>query len=305
MQQQNPDSPCPVCLQPARITPFEKSDSIHCPRCQTYSIEILALSRLRAQQASPKQRAVMSGWIAENSPIRLELTDVQRLIALPAPTLVARTERLMRTLVRYTEVPGQSPTLPTPPEPFLIAAACAQDKQELDFYMFHLRERGLVKIAPLLVTVAGVEFVENLERRGRDSDVGFCAMWFNDEVAPLWTNAIEPAIREAGFEPKRIDTVEHNNRIDEEILAWIRRSRFLVADLTRHRQGVYFEAGFAMGLGLPVVWLVREDDAGATHFDNRQYNRIGWTKDTLGEAKRRLLNRIVATIGEGPLVRRA
>jgi hypothetical protein len=43
-----------------------------------------------------------------------------------------------------------------------------------------------------------------------------------------------------------------------------------------HRGGVYFEAGFAMGLGLPVFWTCRQDDLDKLHFDIRQYNCIDW-----------------------------
>jgi hypothetical protein len=39
-----------------------------------------------------------------------------------------------------------------------------------------------------------------------DCSVGFCAMWFSDEVKPLWTGVIEPAIHSAGYEPLRIDS---------------------------------------------------------------------------------------------------
>jgi hypothetical protein len=310
--QQMLDSACPVCAQPAQITHFEESDSIHCPRCQTYRADLIAVSALRNPQISPKQRAVISGWICENTPVKIGPEDIPRLVALRPPTLAARVERLMRALVRYTEFPSEPATLPMPSKPFLTAVASAQNESELDFYIRHLIDRGYIYErlgvpAPFVtpVTSAGFEYVESLERVGRDSAIGFCAMWFNAEVTPVWTEAIEPAITEAGYEPKRIDNVEHNNRIDEEIIAWIRRSRFLVADLTEHRAGVYFEAGFAMGLGLPVVWMVRADQADKTHFDNRQYNHIRWTRDNLGEAKQRLLNRIVATIGEGPTVRGA
>lgn len=46
-----------------------------------------------------------------------------------------------------------------------------------------------------------------------------------------------------------IGSKEHSNKIDDEIIGEIRRSAFIVADFTGHRGGVYFEAGFAMGLG--------------------------------------------------------
>ncbi len=132
-----------------------------------------------------------------------------------------------------------------------------------------------------------------------NSSVGFCAMWFNEDVKPLWINVIEPAIRSAGYEPLRIDSKRHNGKIDDEIMASIRGSRFVVSDFTGSRGGVYYEAGFAHGLDLPVIFMCREGDD--LHFDIRQYNCIFWKADALPDAQERLKNRILATLGQGPL----
>ena len=132
-----------------------------------------------------------------------------------------------------------------------------------------------------------------------NSNIGFCAMWFSEEVKPLWINVIEPAIRSAGYEPLRIDSKQHNGKIDDEIMASIRGSRFVVADFTGSRGGVYYEAGFAHGLDLPVIFMCREGDD--LHFDIRQYNCIFCKADALEDAQARLKNRILATLGQGPL----
>ena len=73
-------------------------------------------------------------------------------------------------------------------------------------------------------------------------------------------------VRAAGYDPLRIDRVEHVAKIDDEIVAQIRRSRFVLADFTGHRGGVYFEAGFALGLNLPVIWTCRQDAVDQLHF---------------------------------------
>jgi nucleoside 2-deoxyribosyltransferase len=134
-----------------------------------------------------------------------------------------------------------------------------------------------------------------------ESAIGFCAMWFADDLKPLWSEALEPAIRAAGYEPKRIDQHEHVNRIDDEIVAMIRRSRFVVADFTGQRGGVYFEAGYALGLGLRVIWLCRQDELDRVHFDTRQYNFLVWKPSEYADLAKRLQNRIEATLGRGPI----
>ena len=146
-----------------------------------------------------------------------------------------------------------------------------------------------------LVTPKGWERIEKLKMPGRDSRQAFVAMWFDKALDEVFENGIKPAIEwDGATRAMRIDLKEHNGKIDDEIVAEIRRSRYLVADFTGNRGGVYFETGFALGLGLPVIWCVRDSDLENVHFDTRQYNHIAYTNSSDLHAK--LLNRIRATI---------
>ena len=161
-------------------------------------------------------------------------------------------------------------------------------------------ELNKVKLSP-----AGYSHIEKLKGSNRDSDQAFVAMWFNESMKGVYEQAIEPAIREAGYIPMRIDRHDHINKIDDEIVAKIRRSRFVVADFTSQsgdqpRGGVYYEAGFAHGLNLPVIFTCREDLIKKIHFDTRQYNHLGWKKAELPKFRTALTQRICATIGDGP-----
>jgi nucleoside 2-deoxyribosyltransferase len=128
-------------------------------------------------------------------------------------------------------------------------------------------------------------------------------MWFDASMSKAYNKGIALGVEDAGYKPIRIDRKDHNNKIDDEIIAEIRRSRFLVADFTQGdagtRGGVYYEAGFAHGLNIPVIFTCREDVIDKVHFDTRQYNHIKWK--TPDELRSRLAQRISATIGDGPL----
>lgn len=150
-----------------------------------------------------------------------------------------------------------------------------------------------------------------LEESGKNlkSDQCFVAMWFNDEMQKTYSDIINPAIeQEAGYKAIKIDNKEHVNYITDEIIKEIRRSKFMIADLTGSRSGVYYEAGFAFGLGLPVIFTCRKDwenniekDCGCTrdgvHFDIKQRNMIFWEEDNPEEFKKALINRIGAVVG--------
>ena len=153
------------------------------------------------------------------------------------------------------------------------------------------------------VTVAGYNHIAEQETN-IDSSQAFVAMWFDDSMAECYENGIEPGIRDAGYKPIRIDRKEHINKIDDEIIAEIRRSRFVVADFTQGpdgaRGGVYYEAGFAHGLDLPVIFTCRQDSVGQLHFDTSHYNHLIWAD--YSELRAKLRNRILAVIGQGPEV---
>lgn len=155
---------------------------------------------------------------------------------------------------------------------------------------------GSTPLVGVTVRATGIERVQELESvsmREKSSHV-FIAMWFDASTYGMFHEGLAPAVRDCGFEPRRIDMKETNNKICDEIIAEIRRSRFVIADFTGQRGGVYYEAGFAQGLGIPVIWTCRKDKVKRLHFDTRQYSHILW--ETPEDLNRQLAARIRATI---------
>ena len=127
-------------------------------------------------------------------------------------------------------------------------------------------------------------------------------MWFDESMESAWEQGIKPAVEDSGYKPLRIDRKEHLNKIDDEIIAEIRRSRFIIADFTHGdegaRGGVYYEAGFAHGLNIPVIFTCRKDALKKVHFDTRQYKHIVWKEPK--DLRHQLEISICAVIGDGP-----
>jgi nucleoside 2-deoxyribosyltransferase len=121
-------------------------------------------------------------------------------------------------------------------------------------------------------------------------------MWFDESMNDYYKDGIKKAIEEAGYTAVRIDLKEFNNKICDELIAEIKRSKFLIADFSGLRSGVFFEAGFAKGLDREVIFTVREADVEKLkeHFDTRQYNHIVY--DSPEDLRKKLYNRIGATI---------
>jgi nucleoside 2-deoxyribosyltransferase len=219
------------------------------------------------------------------------------------PSVSEKLQILLKHLAALSEYPGQRIRFDKTHDYSLL---CAKNKDEAVFYLKTLEEQHLVKVdwaindqTPCDLTSSGWHEIERIEQSGAESSNAFIAMWFDHERDKVH-DAIEAAIETSGYKPVRVDKVEHVNRIDDEIIARIRQSKFLVADFTGQRNGVYFEAGFMLGLGRPVIWLCRDQDLKDVHFDTRQYNTITYTDDELEKLKSALQYRIEAIMGKGP-----
>lgn len=148
----------------------------------------------------------------------------------------------------------------------------------------------------LTLTPAGYVKVETYKRASRNnSKTVFVAMWFSPNVQSAYDSGIKEAIKNCGYEPIRIDEVHHHERIDDRILRCIREAEFVVADLTGHRGGVYFEAGFAIALNKPVIWCCRTDHFKDAHFDVNHYHIIEWESES--ELKLKLEDRLIGLFG--------
>ena len=100
-------------------------------------------------------------------------------------------------------------------------------------------------------------------------------MAFNEETKKI-REAIRLAIEKTGFEPVIIDEkhLSSDNTINDAIISNIRSCKFCIADFTLHKHGVYFESGFALGLGKPVIYLCRKDEFEKAHFDIKPLQHI-------------------------------
>ena len=222
----------------------------------------------------------------------------------PLPVYV-RAERLLRYLVNRPHQVGEFLDL-VDIENDLEAFAWTESVMptELIFFVNYVRDRGWLDgnqiPGSFVIAVEGYAHIAKQSAQ-HDSSQCFVAMWFDDSMRQAYEDGIEKAVKECGYKPLRIDQKQHLNKIDDEIIAEIRRSGFVVADFTHDvekgvRGGVYFEAGFAYGLGLPVLYTCREDLKEKLHFDTRQYPHILWK--TPEELYTKLRDKIGAVIGD-------
>ena len=294
---------CELCGTPAEVIAGDAWPGVkrRCPECGEFKLTRPGMTTIR--RVPRPEKAKLSGWVRDQNILGdiPELSDdrIRHLVASPMPSIGERADRLLSYVIRKQQKLGGTFTVT---DPVLVAVTYSRDKDELQYLVNHLLDEALIKpregggIAE--ITPAGYMRDEELQARQPASAQGFVAMWFDETMRDAYIGGFEVGIRDAGYDPLRVDSVEHVGKIDDEIISQIRRSRFVVADFTGQRGGVYFEAGFALGLNLPVFWTCRENQIGELHFDIRQFNCIDWTEPP--ELADRLQKRIEAVIGAGP-----
>jgi len=285
-------------------TPDKVFWEVKCDRCGHFQITTDANAYTQTQKLPKSERAkTISGWVRlqnrSKSVPRTTLDLLKRILALPTPTISERADYLLAEMIQVRS----ELWLPINfEEQRFEASAYCDNRSDLIQLATHLERKGFVSSltrGACIVTIEGQIFAESLLINPSDSKKCFVAMWFDEKMEQPYADGFSSGIMQAGYTPIRIDVVHHNNKIDDEIIAHIRSSAFIVADFTGQRGGVYFEAGFAMGLGLPVVWTCKADDVEKLHFDIRQYNCVVWKEPD--ELAVKLKNRIEATIGRGPV----
>jgi len=168
-----------------------------------------------------------------------------------------------------------------------------------EFYLLHyLEEQSYIEpitSGSIKLKTGALKRIDELQRNNeQNSKNAFIAMSFAPETKEV-RESIRAAVEISGYIPRIMDEIQHNHQIVPEMLYEIKQARFVIAELTSHNNGAYFEAGYALGLGKEVIQVCRKDAFGADgHFDVKQVNTILW--ENIDELHNALIKRIQATI---------
>lgn len=131
--------------------------------------------------------------------------------------------------------------------------------------------------AHLSLTGEGISHAEDIINPNYKSKQVFVAMSFNHKLDTLYSDAIQEAVKHCQLTALRSKDFDFNDEVIKNIQFQIDRSRFVIADFTDNRPGVYYEAGYATGRNIPVVYCCKESDKVNIHFDIDHFNFIFWS----------------------------
>lgn len=305
----NTNSRCPVCDQPGAIpAPDGNATHYRCYRCGDFTLSGIAESMLQGKKAlETKLAAALSYRIRQyqrhNQRPFISSDVITQLVKSPfLPGPAEQAENLLLWVADEIETPGAQFDIDMVKAPAVIGA---RDDDGVHFIVNALIEKRLLSGtahddgATVALSFNGWESVDQLRRKSSQGIRAFMAMAFgNHDLADIVEQHFKPAVQAAGFHLFRLDEDPRAGSIDERLRVEIRRSAFVVADLTDANLGAYWEAGFGEGLGKPVIYTCEKEafDSQGTHFDTNHLHTVLWAKDEPESAAEGLKATIRATI---------
>lgn len=204
--------------------------------------------------------------------------------------------------------------------------SCVDVKLILDFMMEEGWLRSVASpdsIRRYIATTKGLSLFDEKVKSLRSQNA-FLAMWFGVNGNEMYREAVNEAVKSAGYLLQIVDAEDYNGFIMDKVVNLINDSAFVIADISAApeeivddkvakgvRGGVYWEAGYAAGQKKQVILTCSDDEESQKriHFDLQQYNQIRW-KDVGGKIMTSegrdfvdaLTQRILATVGKGQSV---
>ncbi|HPL66168.1 MAG TPA: hypothetical protein PLG94_06535 [Smithellaceae bacterium] len=306
------DQKCPICSLIVEETGRGGSADFHdykCPVCGPFTITRTALHNLRSKTLTEKKSAVLShairrmqkqdSWPEINSKI---LDVIMENNYLPSPAEQA--DNLILWIGDNVEVPGVEIGVDPDLHKAIIGAV---NNHNFHFIVSSLVEQGLVLSKsemvkrPVTLSFRGWQRYELIKKGALDSRKAFMAMPYgNDLIDKVYRDYFKKAVEQTGFNLFRIDEKPKAGSIDDRLRVEIRTSKFLIAELTEGNHGAYWEAGFAEGLGKPVIYTCESTyfKNKGTHFDTNHLHTVLWEREGLEDAAERLKITIRATLPE-------
>jgi len=309
---------CPICnVRLKKLEKREDGDYFDCGRCGPYFMTGGAVSLLRGTLTDdrpeiPRIKAVLSHAIwrmsGGKSWARFDSALLERIIKEDwLPALPEQVNNLVRWLGDHRR-PGEEVD-DLSPESFQTIIGAESIKGAV-FVIRHLYGDGVIEgiVAEALgrefsvmdakLTFHGWTRYDQLKRGAIDSRKAFMAMEYGDAELEAMFEKFREAVKQTGFDLVRLDQSPRAGLIDDNLRVEILTSRFLISDLTHDNGGAYWEAGFAEGLGKPVIYTCKKTvfDKKPTHFDANHHLTVLWNPQLIEQAVKELKATIRATL---------
>lgn len=309
---------CPICkllLDEKTTMQMGGIARINCPNCGRYQLaqqfhsDFIENNKLAAIDLATLSYAIRRMQRNELQPFIVQDLALNILQGTSLPTATEQIDNLLLFLGQTLQEPGHKiqNLIPSFMRATLgsitIAAASWIMEQAIELGLmqgtFIQSAGGAAPVLNVTLSIGGWQRFSELQSAISGSRRAFMAMKFGDtEMDSVFTQCFKPAAKRAGYDLVKLNDEPRAGLIDDRLRLEIRTSRFLIADLSHANNGAYWEAGYAEGLGRPVIYTCKESVFGhedpnvRPHFDTNHYLIVPWNLNDLDNAA----NKLVATI---------
>ncbi len=313
---------CPVCKTELKKAPFERGNvtTFYCYQCGDFTLSLDLIEDIpeilqRNKNADVKISHTLRSMQRTNKKPELSESMIDAILEKPLPRPQEQADLLIRWLAEHSDNPGDK--VKFQPIDHHLSIIGAKTVEGVRLVLSHLNEKGLVigkglvngpvttisevnnSFGQLALTFDGWNHYETLLKGSAAYRKAFMAMKFGDaDLNAVLESVFKPSVKMAGFDLFKLDDVPQAGLIDDRLRVEIQSSDFLIADLTHANNGAYWEAGYAEGLGKPVIYSCEKEQFNLqkTHFDTNHHLTVVWDKTAPEQAGELLKATIRATL---------
>ena len=303
---------CPIYQ--SQLKESRDASFFSCPLCGDFILSSSLLASIpytlkKDCDASAKISHALQSMQQINEVEELYTTTVDEILKRPLPLPKEQADIFIRWLAKNIDGPGETVWVEPETHRSIIGA---KSPKGFALVLRHLFDIGLVTghlaetlngpgQAYVTLSFEGWDYYEQL-RIGRAAyRKAFMAMQFdNQQLDEVLKTVFKPCAKQAGFELIKLDDLPRAGLIDDRLRVEIQSADFVIADLTHDNLGAYWEAGYAEGLGKPVIYTCEKQkfDKEKTHFDTNHHLTIVWDETSPEIAGENLKATIRATLPE-------
>lgn len=236
-----------------------------------------------SQQQKREMLHLVSAYIREKTDcgerVILNAGDLDSIVNSPAipVTLEDKGNRLLQYLYRHSEGPGQPVVIQPLSSSYNLTYS--PNLQELVYIIEKLRSEELLIREGMTFKLTAQGWGEAAAITG-GKNIKHCVVLLpnEEELRTEWLEKLLPKIEQYGYLPRVLVQAG-----EEDSLKPIADSKLIIADVTGQSPEVYFAAGYALGLNIPVVWTVKSEDADKLWVHLQEIRPLVWdTAEDLG-----------------------
>lgn len=286
------DDRCTVCGRFAQIDSKESQDVVDCLSCGDFILDHVLKREFGLPLLDDKDKAVASYLIRKLQKSGRAVLTREFFASLREHSLPTPSELCDNLLLLFAEkANGQAGArIKLSLNRGMDAIVGCLHWEDLDWAANALGKNGMIveedaSSREFTISFAGWNRLQELQGASTSSRYAFLARRFtNPDLDELYEKCLLPAVKQTGYDLRT--ATQKAGHIDAIVEDEIRRCRFLIADLSDDNAGAYWEAGFAEGIGKPVIYICRDDLK--THFDTDHRQTVRWHPARLGETAARL-----------------